>query len=98
MKDKIESADATIVRGWHNGKALPIKSPALWSAINKVRYSDLTRRVVVVQPHVRKSLLPADLATNTSLARQARLLYTLLHGVKADIDRYGVEFEVVVDK
>ncbi|MGB0111072.1 MAG: hypothetical protein WA383_01485 [Terriglobales bacterium] len=98
LKEKIESADAKIVRGWHNGKALPLKSTALWSAINKVRYSDLTRRVVIVQPHVRKSLLPANLAANTSPARQARLLYTLLHGVKADIDRYGAEFEVVVDK
>ena len=96
LREKIESADAKIVRGWYNGEALALGSTALWSAIKKVRYSDLTRRVVIVQPHVRKSLLPANLSADTSPARQARLLYTLLHGIKADIDRYGVEFEVVV--
>jgi hypothetical protein len=98
LKEKIESADAKIVRGWRNGKALPLGSTDLWSAIKNVRYSDLTRRVVIVQPHVRKSLLPANLSDNTSAARQARLLYTLLYGIKADVDRYGVQFEVVVDK
>jgi len=98
LREKLESKDAKIVRGWHNGKALSLGSTALWSAIKKVRYSDLRRRVVIVQPHVRRSLLPANLSANTSPARQARLLYTLLHGIKADIDRYGVEFEVVVDQ
>jgi hypothetical protein len=98
LKEKIESADAKIVRGWRNGKALSLRSTDLWSAIKNVRYSELTRRVVIVQPHVRKSLLPANLSDNTSAARQARLLYTLLYGIKADVDRYGVQFEVVVDK
>lgn len=98
LKDKLESKGAGIVRGWHNGKALSPGSIQMWSAIKKVRYSDLKRRVVIVQPHVRKSLLPADLSANTSPVRQARLLYTLLHGIKADIDRYGVEFEVTVDR
>jgi len=97
LKEKLESTDARIVRGWHNGKTLRLGSTALWSAIKAIRYSDLTRRVVIVQPHVRKSLLPVNLSVNSSPARQARLLYTLLHGIKADVDRYGVEFEVVVD-
>jgi hypothetical protein len=98
LKEKLESTDANIVRGWHNGKALAPGSTDFWSAIKKVRYSDLVRRVVIVQPHVRKSILPANLSADTSAARQTRLLNTLLHGIKADIDRYGVEFEVVVDK
>jgi hypothetical protein len=98
LKEKLESKDAKIVRGWHNGKAVSPGSNAFWSAIKNVRYSDLIRRVVIVQPHVRKSLLPANLSANTSHVRQARLLYTLLHGIKADVDRYGVEFEVVVDR
>jgi hypothetical protein len=77
---------------------LPLGSAALWSAIKDVRYSKLKRRVAIVQPHVRKSFLPMDLSADTSAARQARLLYTLLHGIKSDVDRYGVEFEVIVDK
>jgi hypothetical protein len=97
LKEKITSTDAKLVRGWRDGKAMPPGSTALWSAINNVRYSSLTRRVVIVQPHIRKSLLPTNLLANTSPARQARLLYTLLHGIKADVDRYGVEFEVIVD-
>jgi hypothetical protein len=97
LKAKMMS-EAKLVRGWHNGKSLALGSTELWTAIKNVRYSELTRRVVVVQPHVRKSRLPANLSADTSAARQARLLYTLLHGIKADIDRYGVEFEVVVDQ
>jgi len=98
LKEKLMRKESKLVRGWRNGSPLPLQSTSLWSAIKSVRYSSLKRRVVIVQPHVRKSALPTDLSANTSSARQARLLYTLLHGIKSDVDRYGVEFEVVVAK
>lgn len=98
LKKKLLRSDKTPVRGWRNGNDLPPKSTALWSAINAVRYSDLQRRVVIVQPHVRKSILPSNLFADTAAAKQTQLLFTLLHGIKADVDRYGVEFEVIVDK
>jgi hypothetical protein len=98
LKEKLMRKETKLVRGWRNGSPLPLQSTSLWSAIKSVRYSSLKRRIVIVQPHVRKSALPTDLSANTSSARQARLLYTLLHGIKSDVDRYGVEFEVVVAK
>lgn len=96
LKEKLLAKSAKIERGWRDGKPLKHDSNAMWTAIAGVRYSDLKRRVVVVQPHVRKSLVATDLTATTKDARQARLLFTLLHGVGADINRYGVEFEVVV--
>jgi hypothetical protein len=98
LKAKITRVAGSLVRGWRNGKALPPKSLALWAAIKNVRYSNLRRRVIVVQPHVRKSILPKDLSAKSSSSRQAQLLFTLLHAVKADVDRYGAEFEVIVAK
>jgi hypothetical protein len=98
LKAKITRIKDSLVRGWRNGKALQVKSVALWTAIKNVRYSNLRRRVVVVQPHVRKSILPKDLSAKSSSSRQAQLLFTLLHAVKADVDRYGAEFEVIVAK
>jgi len=89
---------ANIKRGWRNGKELPPKSTELWKTIAKIPYSQFTRRVVVLQPHVRASRVPKDLTANTADARRARLLVTLLHAVKADINRYGVELEVWVDR
>jgi hypothetical protein len=86
------------VRGWHNGKPLAPYSLAIWKAIEDIPYSQLNRRVVIVQPHVRICQLPANLSSNSSAVRQAHLLYTLLHGVKSDMNRYGVDFEVIVDK
>jgi hypothetical protein len=53
---------------------------------------------VIVQPHVRESDLSTSLSANTASARQTRLLYTLLHAVKSDVNRYGVEFDVIVAK
>ncbi len=97
LRDKMKK-EATIVRGWHNGAELSSKSPNLWSAIAKVRYSELKRKIIVVQPHVRKSQIPQDLVAETRATKQAQLLFTLLHGVSADIKRYEVEFEVIVDK
>ena len=90
-------ASTTIVRGWRNGKELSPRDDGLWRAIKKIPYSKLTRRVVIVQPHVRCSLLPKDLLTDTKAARRAQLLHTLLYGLKADFDRYGVEFAVYAD-
>lgn len=97
LKQKLQ-AETRLARGWRNGRKLTPGSTAFWSAVEKVRYSELKRRVVIVQPHVRKSALPKDVHKQTKEARQARLLYTLLHGIKADVNRYEVEFEVLVDR
>jgi len=94
LKEKLKS-EGRIVRGWRDGKELPLRSDRLWTAIAAVRYSNLIRRVVVLQPHVRTSALPANLDADTREVRRARLLHTLLYGVKADLDRYGVEFDVL---
>jgi hypothetical protein len=98
LKEKLMRTESKIQRGWLNGKPLPLGSTALWSAIRGVKYSQLKHRVIVVQPHVRKSSLPPNPSANTSSARQARLLYTLLHGIDADVRRYSAEFEVIVAK
>jgi hypothetical protein len=98
LKEKLTQKGTKLIRGWRNGKALPLGSTALWSAIGSVRYSALSRRVVIVQPHVRESDLPTNLLANTASARQTRLLYTLLHAVRSDVNRYGVEFDVIVAK
>jgi hypothetical protein len=98
LKEKLMRTKSKIQRGWLNGKPLPLGSTALWSAIKGIRYSELKHRVIVVQPHVRKSSLPTNPSANTSSSRQARLLYTLLHGIDADVRRYSAEFEVIVAK
>lgn len=97
LKEKLRAASG-IVRGWRNGKELPSRDEGFWTAIKRVPYSKLKRRVVIVQPHVRCSSLPKDLFADTKNARRAQLLYTLLHAVKADFDRYGVEFIVCADR
>jgi hypothetical protein len=97
LKEKLQK-EANLVRGWHNGQELPPRSTQFWSAIAGARYSKLRRRIVIVQPHVRKSAIPENLWRNTRAARQVRLLFTLLHGIKADVNRYEVEFEVLVDQ
>jgi hypothetical protein len=96
LKEKL--AEAHLVRGWHNGKPLALQSPRFLKALESVKYSELRRRVVILQPHVSKALLPSDVSTDTKAVRQALLLYTLLSSVKADVNRYGVDFEVVVDR
>jgi hypothetical protein len=98
LKEKLMRTESKIQRGWLNGKPLVLGSTELWTAIRKIKYSDLKHRVLVVQPHVRKSSLPADPSAATSSGRQARLLYTLLHGIDSDVRRYSAEFEVIVAK
>lgn len=98
LKEKLMRIESKIQRGWLNGKPLPLKSTKLWSAIRGIRYSELRHRIIVIQPHVRKSSLPTDPSANTASGRQARLLYTLLHGIDADVRRYGADFEVIVAK
>lgn len=88
----------SIRRGWRNGRPLPLQSTALWKAISEIPYSQLTRRVIIIQPHVQHSRLPKELTADTPDARRARLLFTLLHAVKADVNRYGVDLEVWVDR
>lgn len=97
LKQKL-MAKAHLIRCWRNGREVRSNSTEFWTAVEGVPYSKLQRRVVIVQPHVRKSSLPSDLSKDTKAVRQARLLYTLLHGIKADVNRYGVEFEVLVDR
>jgi len=98
LKEKLMRKEAKVQRGWHNGKPLLLDSIKLWAAIKRIRYSHLRHRVIIVQPHVRKSALPPDPSADTASARQARLLYTLLHGIDSDVKRYGAEFEVIVAK
>ena len=97
LKEKLMRRQS-IRRGWLNGQPLAPASTELWSAIKKIKYSDLDRRVVIVQPHVRKSSLPTNLSLTSVSGRQTRLLYTLLHGIEADVNRYGADFEVIVSK
>lgn len=86
-----------IGRCWKDGKPQGVNSPAFQRALAGVKYSDLSHEVVVVQPHVRVSLLKkASAATGNN--RPATLLYTLLHGIDADVRRMGAKFEVVVDR
>jgi hypothetical protein len=98
LKEKLMRAESKIQRGWLNGKPLLLGSTGLWKALRGIKYSDLRHRVLVVQPHVRKSSLPPDPSADTSSGRQARLLYTLLHGIDSDVRRYSAEFEVIVAK
>jgi hypothetical protein len=91
-------AEASLVRGWRNGAALRVGSNHFWSALEKPRYSELKHRVVIVQPHVRESSLPKDLTKDTNNVRRTKLLYTLLHAVKADVNRYSAELEVLTDR
>ncbi len=87
-----------IARCWKDGKRLAVKSQEFKKALAAAKYQDLDTRVVILQPHVRKSQLPKDLTARTRAGRQARLLYTLLHAVDADIQRLGAELEVIVAK
>ncbi len=98
LRQKLMRTESKIQRGWLNGKPLALGSTELWSAIKKIKYSDLKHRVIIVQPHVRKSALPADPSIDSSSGRQTRLLYTLLHGIDSDVRRYSAEFEVIVAK
>lgn len=98
LKEKLMRTESKIQRGWLNGKPLALGSTELWTAIHKIRYSDLKHRVLIVQPHVRKSSLSTDPSAATSSGRQTRLLYTLLHGIDSDVRRYSAEFEVIVAK
>ncbi len=96
LREKLENANADLVRGWHDGQPLQQGTIRFWRALEDVRYSELKHKVVVVQPHVRVSALPRDLTRDTAGVRRAKLLYTLLHGIKADVNRYSAEFEVIV--
>lgn len=97
LKKKLQTA-ASLVRGWRDGKPLAVGTKQFWAALEKPRYSELKHKVIIVQPHVRQASLPDDLSKDTNEVRRAKLLYTLLHAVKADINRYGAEFEVIADR
>lgn len=78
---------------WENGE--PRSRAQFVARLNQLG-SNFARRVVIVQPHVRKELVDAVRSNpNHSEAPRMRQLDSLLHGVAANCQSAGAEFVVV---
>jgi hypothetical protein len=94
LRPKLETA--SIQRAWKNGNSLPNK---LWfnlpGEIANTPYSELSREVVIVQPHVTRDMINSKDERDILRIRQ---LHALLNSVKADVNRLGANFVVFVPK
>ncbi len=94
LRPKLEAAK--IRRAWKNGKSLPnnqwFKLPQM---IANAPYSELSREVIIVQPHVTRDMLNSRDERDILRIRQ---LHALLNSIKADVNRLGANFVVFVPK
>ena len=88
------------IRCWRRGRPVSPKNEVKF--INRIRAippSRLTRRAVVVQPHVSLAMLPnspTELARSNPLTHRAMQLHTMLNGFEANFRNLDIGFEVII--
>lgn len=88
-------------RAWRNGTNLT-HPQSIPEAVKTIPYSQLERRVVIVQPHVTKAQIKKSLAPPagglTPQYRRTLQLHTMLNGFATSFRNMGIDFTVIVSE
>ena len=91
--DKIDGRIADAV--WHDGSL--VRREEMLAAVRRAGFR-FHRRVIVLQPHARKTLVTAPQGRADRSATRAAQLHTLLLAAQANCRSLGAEFSVIADQ